>query len=251
MKPIVLYDENHERVGETYPRRAKQLLRSGRAFWLDEGNTMCLVTATNETYPPTEEDVSTMTEPVMHNNGMLEESIPPAPVTTGSDDLLLYVAKQNVARKRSLIRHIVAFILALVLFFVSTSFHFSNNHTAQVNEAVVFQQMMEDLPVISYDGVRGSVNIGPNGIWISRYNDAWNIMDAIMEIASVAQLEQQFVARRTMHREMFFLGIFFAWGVWIVVQSVKVVRGNMQNRASRPTKPDPIALEYQRLRGQM
>ena len=269
MKPIVLYDENHERVGETYPRRAKQLLRSGRAFWLEEGSTMRLITAIDETYPPTKEDVLPMTEPVMQNNGMAVESTPPPITPTGSDDLLMYIAKQNVSRKRSLIRHIVAFILAWILFFAISHNSFlgvvnfrGDIDEAPVGEAITFQQMLEDLPlpVINYNSHRGSFSVGPNGIWIDgTYNgNILNILDEFFPVANwerqtattatFRNLERQVFTRMGIHRDMFFLGVLFTWGLWIVIRTVKIVRSNMRSKVARP---DPIAMEYQRLRGHM
>ena len=120
-KPIVLYNQNHERVGETYPRRAKQLIRNGRATWLEEGQIL-LINANHEPYPPEQE------EPIMttyQNNGT---TVPPPPETHEmSDDLLLYLAKKNVAEKRSLVRHAIAYALALVILFTTSAVHHTSD----------------------------------------------------------------------------------------------------------------------------
>ena len=226
--PIILYDENHERVGETYHRRAKQLVRSGRAFWLEEGHSLLLASYPEyQPLPPTKEETPTMTESAFTNNGVAPEEAE-APCPAGSNDLLMYLAKKNVAQKKSLIRHIIAYILTLPVLYAISNRALAVTATAAYPESF-FGRLYEHMQ--PYLFVRPSGFI-VNEVAFFASNDAWYQPVAVSS------------GFYFMH---FMLGIMAAWGVWIAVRGFKIAYRHLQNKTPRPRRPDPIALEYQRL----
>ncbi|MCL2571578.1 MAG: hypothetical protein FWE11_04165 [Defluviitaleaceae bacterium] len=251
-KPIVLYDQHHERVGETYPRRAKQLVKSGRASWLIDGQSLQINTEYNP-YPPNKEDVIEMSEAIYQNNGTIVEE-PGHLHKEEPSELLLYMAKQNVAQKKSLIRNIIAYVLAWPI--LHTVFRFFprvstwNAHTDQT----AIRRVVHEFPEVF---VQESIPFSfwfpnPNGEYFSFEvpNRAWSgINDLVVSLtgAGFEQIYQPTTISSITRNELwwhFILGAMVAWGVWIAVRCFKVLRRRTANRAP---KPDPILLEYQRL----
>ena len=210
--PIILYDENHERVGETYHRRAKQLIKSGRGHWLEEGHSMML-TSYLSADPPTKEEVPTMTESVYNNNGIAHEE-PKAP-TSASNDLLMYLAKQNVAQKKSLIRHVVAYAIAWAV--ILSSFNFGGsafrarpafraaNNVAISTGTAPEQQAMRNIGVYEFRQPNARFNV--DGFLNELYHELhyelsyarYNIDRALEELYN----ELRFVLPNNIPRELF------------------------------------------------
>jgi len=277
-KPIVLYDQNHERVGETYPRRAKQLIRNGRATWLEEGQSLLLAT-NHEPYPPEQE------EPIMtayQNNGTSVPPLPPPETHEMSDDLLLYLAKKNVAEKRSLLRHAIAYVLALVILFAATSVRHTNVVYFEPNVHFTPTVMEVEMPPMP---TNIDVFMMPNGVDLSFY-----LAEAQAEwLDSLLTLERYIldsitteVQLRTPHRResrmtttveplqvftntetvavnvagirqheqvtMFFVGAMATWGLWIAALAFKVWR--RRAKSVRVPVVSAVELEYQRLQSQ-
>ena len=301
--PIILYDENHERVGETYHRRAKQLVRSGRAYWLEEGHSLLLASylAEHQTLPPTKEEIPTMTESVFTNNGTAPEE-PKAPCTSVSSDSLMYLAKQNVTQKKSLIRHIVAYIIAWALILIFSSFTFSgqifraNNNVAVETQAAQEQQAMRTIGMFEFSRPNTWFNIDEflNELYYELQHELsyarFHVERALDELSyelhvflpnniqrelfvfdpgasyvvtpsrrdftfndagGIYLTAQQWPATgsiRSYGLWNFVLGIMFAWGVWIAVRGIKIAYRHMNSKTPRLPRPDPVAMEYQRLR---
>jgi len=269
MKPIVLYDVNHERVGETYPRRAKQLLRSGRALWLEEDVSMTLILAQDIPTPPTKEDAIIMTEPLLTNDGVAMEVESVAPPITTSDDLLMYVAKQNIDRKRSLFRHVAAFVMTLVLLTtIDYVFVSEDSLTAHSSNPVLFRDVVDLLGFAGVDNLRGPANSthyslrGPGGFWSVLYNNNgstdfhWIDGQVVVDFSNAAHFFDQSIgiipaSHTTFNFRHFALGVMLTWGLWIAIRGVKVTRVYLQGREPKSARPDPVTQEYQRLRAQI
>jgi len=120
MDKITVYDQDNQRVGETYQRRAKQLVLKNRAKWMDdEFSAICLIDEMEE-----EEMTYQNNGEMIETHDMVEEEAPNKP----SDDLLMYLAERNVRFRQNLIYHIAAFFPALFLVGVFTnSFHSRHN----------------------------------------------------------------------------------------------------------------------------
>jgi len=247
-KPIVLYDQNHERVGETYPRRAKQLLKSGRAVWLDEGQSMQICTD-YQPNPPDKEDEISMTEPIYQNNG--EPITEPVPVHPGeSSDLLLYKAKRNVAEKRSLIRHLIAYIIAWP-FLHALIFRFFNGGSrtsAQMDHATAIRMANDFMPSLQFRNFTTPYLFiqGPDGGSWGRV-DSNAVNEVLVAFASDIQAYVPTAVQRHDFLWYFVLGVMVTWGVWIVARGIRVLGRHMNRKAPRALKPDPVAIEYQRL----
>jgi len=217
---ITLYNERHESVGTTYPRRAKQLVLKGRATWLEEGRTLQLTPNTNgENGLPlmTIEEESTMNDEKTYET---------------NDELLLYIAKQNVAQKKNLRRNIIAYIVAWLLLGLSYDAFVANimhNIRWRANElSDHWNSFLET----------------------SRALQSWRIEDAIDQMI------------RTAHRTppplwYVVIGAMLAWGTWIVFriwkihgESIRRFFGRLRPWAKpeKPLKPDPVIAEYQRLK---
>ena len=112
---ITVYDHEHEIVGETFVRRAKQLVLKGRAKWAD--NAQSAIMLLNVPADASKEDTK------MVNNqeyiDLREAAETPEIGAEPSRDLLMYMAEQNVEKKRNLKRNLivlpVAFVAALIL----------------------------------------------------------------------------------------------------------------------------------------
>ncbi|MCL2378455.1 MAG: hypothetical protein FWC77_04930 [Defluviitaleaceae bacterium] len=285
--PIVLYDENHERVGETYHRRAKQLVRSGRAVWLEGGKSLQMApyqAPEIPALPSIKEDVFKMTESIYTNNGMAPEA-PETPPTDGVNELRMYLARQNVARKRNLVKNIVAYALAWVLL-LSIGMSFTSHSTSHRRGVTVGNEAIRfTTPFGASDGVFLPSNFYLRESLIPDTFDPWpevfvaNAFDHSLEAYIIENVAQyitgifDYVERGMRsapfevitplstgtawhpHTQVhynngflhFLIGIMCAWGIWILARGTSIFRQHRQIRPRKVAKPDPVVLEYQRL----
>ena len=259
-KPIVLYDQNHERVGETYPRRAKQLVKSGRAFWLEDGLSLQMAPAPDEhPLPHAKEDLS-MSETIYQNNGMPHEEPTAYHEHEGTNDLLMYLPKKNVAEKRSLLRHVIAWLIifAVAITFPTYTTHvWTSSSAANVEDGPVVRSVYEFAPEMQAQPRLYAWTSPGNGSGVFRIPQELMFSVGSYEIVfpNIARnVEVIEVTTTTQNHNAlwhFFLGVMTAWGVWIAARSVKLLRRNMQSRGPKAPRPDPVALEYQRLKATM
>ena len=111
MDKVTIYDQKNQIVGETFQRRAKQLVLKGRATWLNEGSAIMLQAKApeedemeNNGYIDLRETAETHTVPKMH-----------------SEDLLMHLAKRNLRKRRELLIHIAAYIASFILLIFITN----------------------------------------------------------------------------------------------------------------------------------
>ena len=255
--PIVLYDENHERVGETYHRRAKQLVRSGRAVWLVEGQSLLLAPAQeDQAPPPLPKEEPKMTESIS-NNGITPEAHSP-----GSENpLLMYLAKQNVAQKRNLIKNIVAYVLVwMVLITMSVNFISTTSIRSRrasnpfaASSTIGIQSGMDyivfDLPEMRPFRWRPGGSDLRAYVFEHVYDSISSSINSNFEFITV----DAFAAPQPLHVTTggnslwhFIVGIMFAWGVWIAARGITIARRHAGSRPGSP-RPDPVEMEYQRL----
>jgi len=147
---IQVFDKDNLRIGETYPRRAKQLVLNERAAWTDDTHLSIRLADMLSTANAWEDKHMDIKESVEHNEelenavSVIKESIKASEesseqstvseelgaeelVSTPSEDLLLYLAKQNVARRYDLIRHIILFpVTFIILAIVTSGFRFGS-----------------------------------------------------------------------------------------------------------------------------
>jgi len=127
---ITVFDQNNQPIGETFPRRAKQLVKKERARWKDDSRSaICLLEEADGLY---KEDVQME---IANNIKDLEEikesvvetspvSCEPEAVERGlENNLLMYLAKRNIRLRYNLIYHIIAWPVAFVaLLFITSGF---------------------------------------------------------------------------------------------------------------------------------
>ena len=254
-KPIVLYDQNHERVGETYHRRAKQLIRSGRAAWLEEGQSMQI--SNYISYPPKKEDTITMSDHMYNNNGTPVEE-PKATPTSEPSSLLLYIANKNVTERRNLIRHIIAYVLVWAIVLPLSSFNYvpfrqdtrnrhARNEIAVAQSHILIPDIVEhwDIPLIHWSrNGYGIFNAHDTEIFRRNIDEVVHALSAFYSPNVAVTTNTRSGLSQSWH---FIMGALAAWGVWILVRSIKIFRQNARTRAPKAPRPDPVALEYQRL----
>ena len=252
---IVLYDENNERVGETFPRRAKQLIKSGRAYWLEEGQTLRMA------LPPPRKEEITM-ETMYSNNG--------APVAPPHheppNELLMYLAKQNIKERRNLVRHVIAYVLVWAIIITANVFHTStrNFFTTTSSEAPEIEAStmhrgswaFEDWDLERYRVVLEMPDIP--AVFITPHEiQAWAQTPIVRnyEIFQFNNTPPQQVLTG-MHTTTviytsnfnwaFAVGAMTVWGIVIISRSIKLLHRRRQMLAKTP-RPDPVEMEYQRL----
>ena len=273
--PIVLYDENNERVGETYHRRAKQLVRSGRAAWLEEGQSLVLAShPEHEALPPPHKEEFIMTESIYTNNGVaLEAPEAPARPEGGASDLLMYLARQNVAQKRNLIKHAVAYLLVWVVLIAmpigmvrpasmrpfthgASSVSFGQNSSDTwawempvLREPILQEPIMREIELFRQGHSNAEIQAYVFNTVMESLADSLNYMVVQSSPAWRPPVPVNVMARTvsTNNRWHFIVGVMFAWGVWIAAQGVKVAHRHLSGRPKSPYRPDPVEQEYQRL----
>jgi len=222
MDLITLYNQQREKVGETYPRRAKQLVRNGRATWLEESVALQLKMESPPIASIKEE--KTMTDEDMYpTNGSPRTDIHPLDYTE-DDDLLMYIARKNVQDKRNLTRHLAGFIAASLALFILFGISASGSHrlarTAQWHRNTTDTIIMSpDFETFRYE----------TEIW-----DIYHFLHAVTNLVHPIWV--------------FTLGLMVAWGGWILTRLAKCVVGKLRKRDANRPKPDPVAVEYKRLK---
>jgi len=146
---IQVFDKDNLRIGETYPRRAKQLVLNGRATWTD-GKLLSIrlvdMLTDADTWEDKQMDISKEHSEHIEevNTAITEESIDrnndeaqytedepvfeeAEPAAQPSEDLLMYLARQNVARRYNLLYHVVLLpVTFIVLVIVTSGFRFGS-----------------------------------------------------------------------------------------------------------------------------
>lgn len=221
MEHITLYNQRREKVGETYPRRAKQLVRSGRATWLEESIALQLTT---DTPPPAtiKEEIIMSDEDIYSTNGSPKNVAQPSDCTE-DNDLLMYLARKNVRKKRNLIRHFAAFVAASLVLLILFELSAAGSHR------------IARLANWQYDNV--------NTMMGSPHLEA-SQSDQLMEMRWFLEDTMRLVNPIW----VFILGVMAAWGGWILTHIVIRIARKFRMGSTKKPKPDPVAIEYVRLK---
>jgi hypothetical protein len=100
---ITVLDKEGRVIGETFNRRAKQLVLKERATWTDEKNSAIRLLKAELTEG----------DEIMENQNMPFMDLraaerPHEEISTPSEDLLMYLARRNIRFRRGLLTHIIA-----------------------------------------------------------------------------------------------------------------------------------------------
>jgi len=210
VQQVTVYDENGAAVGMTFPKRAKQLISKQRAVWHDETHTAVQLLAEAKDEVPISACLS---------DDDADEDVN----TPASDDLLLYLAKRHVREKKSLTRHFGAFVVAwpVVGLFYSAIIH-NTTHP----QAWRMREIGRQLATVRQQ-------VGTVHWW--RVDEVERSVQAIFD--------------SLVHPIMYVIfGVMIAWGVWILTRCVIWAKKNKRGRG-RKVKPDPVQVEFQRLKG--
>ena len=215
MELITLYNQHREKVGETYPRRAKQLVRNGRAAWLEDKVSLQLI-ATDQPPALKEENIMVDRNVLPSNDDSQAEKHQLEFVE--DDNLLKYLARKNVQDRKNLIKHVIAFCAALLVFNImmgSTTYELATEARLAVNDL--------------------------NRVMITQTEEYG------FELRHARRVLQS-VYRMTNPVFVFFGGAMAAWGGWILFcVSVRVYK-KFRMRILKIPMPDPVATEYARLK---
>ncbi|MCL2376731.1 MAG: hypothetical protein FWC76_04960 [Defluviitaleaceae bacterium] len=208
---IMVFDENNVETGQTYPRRAKQLVTKGRAVWQEDGQSAIRMT-------PKEADKETIK--MGYNDIDVAQD----------NDELLHTAKSNVRQRRSLICHIIAFLIAAPLIFAALPNFLGNAPTGDIANAALAND--EAVAAILNELRQMAFTFGQHGNAAAARTVAQAANDLVNPPASNAHDMQYFV-----------WGAYFAWGVFIlsrlVLYSLPKFKHKEQKRVSE---------EYHRLK---
>lgn len=217
-------------MGNTYPRRAKQLVHNGRAVWLEENSTIKLLDDEPETAPPpaSKERILMEETTVFLNNGA-------TPIDLAGDDLLMYQAKQNVKDKKNLKIHVILFLVVFP-FIAGLNFTSTTSHGILHNEA-------RNLQARAYHA-ENQTNVLQEQIPEAAAHNIFTLIDA----AHSASNEMHHVASTQGPSNAWYVvfGAYLAWGAWIAYRIVKIIVPNLSRKTGR--KLDPVVLEYNRLK---
>ena len=207
VQQLAVYDESGAQIGMTFPKRARQLINKQRALWHDDTHTSIRLLPDSKEDAPMDE--------------YLDDDMDETPGPSGSDDLLLYLAKKNVREKRNLIKHIVVYIAALPLIAAFYEAIISNTR-----HPLSWQWENRLWPL---NEIRGYVP----------YESMWVLYDVEWAFQSAASI--------LTHPIMYIIaGFMVAWGLWIITRVVN--RAIMHRARVHRAKFDPVQLEYQRLK---
>jgi len=213
IQQIAVINENGTQIGMTFPKRAKQLIARQRALWHNDSHTaICLL-------PELKEEVILDKDFTYNTNDGFKE----APRCAKSDDLLLYLAKKNVAERKNLIKQAVIYAIAwTVLLVVYAGFWDGADNYLSREGRNAINTLEVSMPFIPEAYVP-------------------NIEYAIAVINTYTYMYQRPVGN-------YILGAMFAWGGWIVFHAIKRAAENSRPKGAKRIKPDPVAVEYQRLK---
>lgn len=213
IQQVVVIDENGTQIGMTFPKRAKQLINKQRALWHDEAHTtICLLPEMKEDTILENDFTNRMSAGVEKTIGYAEDN-----------NLLLFLAQKNVTERKNLIKHIMAYVATgIVVVFLYASFFVNSVHPFSSEAWNAIRYLDEIRPLIpeSYIGNIDEVDWFINYSTNNYTHPLWYII----------------------------LGVMFAWGGWITVNVVKRAIRYYMPKFLKKAKPDPIILEYQRLK---
>ena len=126
MQQIIVNDENHVKIGNTFPRRAKQLVSKQKAKWLDTAHTEIILMPTETKGTKTNTDVISLTDKIVKEEYRDSESV----ILRSSP---LEIIKKSKRRTRelhtavSLVLWVSAAIVYLLLNFILGNTNFTLN----------------------------------------------------------------------------------------------------------------------------
>ena len=212
MQQLAVYNESGVQVGMTFPKRARQLINKQRALWHDDTHTSIRL------LPELKEEAM---DEYLNDELAIEEP----PSSTATDDLLLYIARKNVREKRNFLKHLVAYVMAWPLFGLFFATVLENTRHPQHRRLGHLNWNLERLGEYT-SGVE-------NAAWVVDDINRWG----------------QSLFNNHLTHPMFYMivGALIAWGVWIFVRAVNM-RVATRIARERKHKPDPVQMEYKRLK---
>ena len=227
---ITVFDDKNVMVGQTFVRRAKQLVAKGKANWLDDSQTSICLTSKKIILLEGEDEME-------HKS--TEHSY--------DDSALLHMAKRNVKQRQVLLCHIFAFVFSVGAFIAiysvvqsnTTVFHDNNilwHWDGMWRELDALGQMQIDVNNIT-DPFRHLLIIQDNLPRIQM-----NLSNNISSFGHLAYFESFGQTQEPFSIWFFMWGIFAAWLVFILYLLARYIGPRVK------TKRDPVVEEYMRLK---
>ena len=139
----------------------------------------------------------------------------------------MYRAQQNVKAKKTLVKHIIAFIAAWpILIIFHNGILLNMTHPRWWSASNHINMLQEVQPLLPEEGqwvVQSAISFMTSYFRHSYVPEIWNVI----------------------------LGVMLAWGGWIAFRVAKRVASfaSKMHGASKKEKPDPVIQEYNRLKG--
>ena len=217
---ITVFDESNREAGKTFYRRARQLVAKGRAAWLDEGRT----------------SLRLISRPDKETAAMKYDTIN----IESEKHELLFAAKSNVRRKRSLVWHIIAFIVAapLILMLFQGFLHRVLSSNSVLNHGHEIERQLNELNLMAF-------RFSSAGDTESSAIVAQAARDLVASYTEFLQFNQRTIIYSTSAYDTawsFAWGAYFAWGIFVFSRFVLYFLPKIRQRESRQ-----VSIEYQRL----
>ena len=208
---IALYDADGNKIGETFKRRAKQLVKQQRAVWEDESQTSIRFLPDEDNFFEEVEEEKESTK----------------------NALIMYKAKQNVKERKNIIKHAIAYFITWIMF------------------SIIYWEMIHPtLNTRAHLGWRFDSAIRAlNGFWDSIvfefredniFGELWRLDEAINHLENVS-------VNAPAEIWLVFVGAMLFWGGLIIYRLGKIIKVYYRNKPRKKHKPDPIEVEYKRL----
>ena len=126
-KQSVVVNQQHEILQSTYPKRARQLVKQGRAVWVSQ-DTICMIRQSREDETmktAIEYEASVSNTPVSNQRPHEETGMPEL-----DDAAILDLVKRRLAARRNLIGQIWDFLLIIVSLIVISVNHIEGDRLA-------------------------------------------------------------------------------------------------------------------------
>jgi len=220
---ITLYDPRNKRIGNIYPRRAKQLVLTGRAIWLEEGHSLQMISDASSA-AILEEEIPMTEDTVYLTNDNTEVR---ATTVAEVDSVLLYQARLNVKDKGNLIKHLIAYAIAvpvLGIFFYAVLENATHPQWWRASRVFVSElgYVTAYLPEEMHWRVHEAIHFADRYFGRGHTPTIWYVI----------------------------VGAMLAWGGWILHRIIKRVAKPIARRFRNrgKAKLDPVMEEYNRLK---
>ena len=217
---VTVFNDSETKIGQTFFRRAKQLVVKGRAVWRDENRTEICMIKNPEIMFLNEEETKMEFNDLEQNN-----------------EAVLIAAKTNVRLRRNFLRHLIAFIIAAPLILVVFQSSIEN-----LNFLGTTQELETGLSAALRELRLMASNFNHNG----NHAGATQVAMAASDLTRSSLETEQHIYRVNPSSGLapvyFIWGAYCAWGIFVFSRFVLYILPKFKNIEQKQ-----ISAEYRRL----